>query len=385
MMFLPVYTPSFASRLDCRSDVLFNGTNQTEHRNYTLSFITKAIEAYQNETRDGAFMSAIHNRPLTIAIQKHKAIQAQLEHTRRDAAVRFVVMEMTTDDDVICLELALMRRELDVVLPFDVDVEIKLASKHSVEILERYFSAGLMMTDGKTADFMHNKKVFTHWLVESGYADYVPRVFDDPKTVVFPAVVKPSSKGFGTGIAIVHTDTELRNAILALDMENSIVIEEAISSPIEPAVMFVAKSGKILGAACTLDHHNSTLFVAGKGEHSYPVFVECEHFERIGPILHVLLRIIRQVGYNGNGCINFKFKPLSINESALFESLAGIPLVQPGHAVPILKDFAALTSSDDAGSMKAVPKIFEINPRICGPVKTSDVLVDFARLYAGVE
>ena len=139
--------------------------------------------------------------------------------------------------------------------------------------------------------------------------------------------------------------------------------------------------GQLLGAVCTVDKQSKSLFVAGMKDAPNPQFVHCSHLERVFPIMDLLHRIVRTAGFNGNGCVNFKYTPQTMTQEALDAYMHDIPTVLPGEAVPLYTWFGDRRLLVEGAQYEAAARVFEVNPRVCGPVKDQDVLIDMIRLY----
>ena len=376
---IPIANPT--AGFTCKFSVLEHGSSTAITQSWSVFNTMKLMKEHRSNVSLSSHMRPGKRSPMTIGIKNHAAIDAQMDYSSRHTDVRFIVYELEDVMDVLCVEMLGIEGKLDVIVPFTIHVVLALTSRHDTEFIERYLSLGFTSSSHAISSLFQDKARFAGWMRQNGLPAYLPAIYPDAASVVYPALVKATDIGYGGGITIVHTASELADAIKNEVQTRTYFYQEAISCPTEPAVMFMARHGQLLGAVCTVDKQAKSLFVAGMKDTPNPQFIHCDHLERLFPIMDLLHRIVSTAGFNGNGCINFKYTPHTMTQDELDAYMHDVPTILPGEAVPLYTSFGDRKVLQDGAEYKAVAKVFEINPRVCGPVKSQDVLIDMIRLY----
>ena len=374
-----VIVPNAQDGFTCSFDVFEGGKNESQSHTWLISGVMQVLKNYHAKVLDGELVRPKRKPILTIAIQRHQLIAAQLTYTATHNTTRFIVFDVKRDLDLLCIELLAIHRQISVLLPIPVESQQVLTARHKTEYLERYLSVAIPVPNHDVADVFQNKASFAQFLRAKGFGNFLPATYKDASSVIYPAFIKENDLGFGNGITIVNNIDEL--IAVKKNITSGYTIQEAISCPTEPAVMFVSRHGQLLGAVCTVDKQSKSLFVAGMKDAPNPQFVHCGHLERVFPIMDLLHRIVRTAGFNGNGCVNYKYTPQTMTQEALDAYMHDIPTVLPGEAVPLYTWFGDRRLLVEGAQYEAAARVFEVNPRVCGPVKDQDVLIDMIRLY----
>ena len=139
------------------------------------------------------------------------------------------------------------------------------------------------------------------------------------------------------------------------------ILQEALTGKQEPIIHFIAYKGRLLATACFVHSENEALFVAGVGKYNLHggKVVNCTHLDKISPLGDVTRRIISKSGYNGFGCINFKYVPqtssrlTSADVDLLLDQLPKVPSQPPDSPST---EFGSADAASRWAEYEAVPK-----------------------------
>ena len=151
---------------------------------------------------------------------------------------------------------------------------------------------------------------------------------------------------------------------------NTYIFQEAIESSVEISPSFIAYRGELLGMLCVFNKQRSELTIIAmaddESEKNYPV--DCADLEKVTALYDMTRRIVELSNYNGFGVINLKLVPGTMSKAQLEHYLTGIPKIQKGSDITVTTDFSTARSSSNVKVLESIPKMFEINPRIGGPL-----------------
>ena len=138
-----------------------------------------------------------------------------------------------TIEGILCAEMMLATKLVNVVLPFQEEIEYIYLHKHSPGALERLFrGAAILVPPAETITLFHDKKLFADWMESNNMSYLLPTVYKSAEEVVYPAVIKATTKTGGRGVIVVKSRRELDDEINNFGNQ-SYIIEEAISGEIE--------------------------------------------------------------------------------------------------------------------------------------------------------
>ena len=136
-------------------------------------------------------------------------------------------------EGMLCAEMLLANKRINVVLPFQEGLEQNYLRRHNTEALERLYRGALfLIPPAETIAIFHDKKVFAEWMASNNMEYLLPTVYKTIAEVAYPAVIKATTSTGGHDVVVVrsryHLDAELRR----FD-GHPYMIEEAISGEIE--------------------------------------------------------------------------------------------------------------------------------------------------------
>ena len=190
----------------------------------------------------------------------------------------------------------------------------------------------------QTMSLFEDKVAFGRYVSRNVSFDIVPQVYSSLNEIRYPCIVKLFTKGHrvanGAGVYFVHNITIFENIFqkvrLKLNFDpNNVLVQEAIVASNEYHYYFVAYQGKILAGLenqlCkTMNMASHIQSYTGNIENS--TFIPCTSIPYWPAIDEFIKTISKQWKFNGMGCIDFKLNSTNY------------------------------------------PKIFEINPRLCGTI-----------------
>ena len=292
-----------------------------------------------------------------------------VDHAGRKYSLQLMKINITVPSSLLCLEIEMLQRKFDVLLPTTEAGEMTLTASHNADFLEEHFGIPCIIPPISAIAVFMDKQKFVEWVTANSLGQFLPTVYLSPDAVLFPAVVKRTNMNGGIGVYVVQNTVDLANAVAALG-DAPYLIQEAIESSIEISPNFVAYRGELLGMFCAINKQRSQLTVVAmvdtESEVNYPI--DCGDLEKISALYDMTKRIVQLSNYNGFGVINMKLAPSKISKDALESYLKGMPTIDRGSVKAVTTDFTNAKSSKDAANHHAIPKMFEINSRIGGPL-----------------
>ena len=165
----------------------------------------------------------------------------------------------------------------------------------------------------------------------------------------------------GVGTEIARNPQQLAAAI-ARQQTSQYGLYEAVLGNQELGLYFVARHGKLLGVFCNILLQQHDLFVVSVTELHRKQTMSCHDVEPVSPVIHVIKRVVALSSYNGLGCVNYKLLAHNGQPYTFHSKLRTYPYAT---ADLIMTDFETIQSSMDMSRAEAIPKIFEINSRMC--------------------
>ena len=138
-----------------------------------------------------------------------------------------------TPEGMLCAEMLLANKTVNAVLPFLEESEQNYVHKHNTEALERFYrGAVFFVPPADTITLFHDKQLFADWMVSNNMSYLLPTVYKSNEEVVYPAVIKATTKTSGHGVVVVESLEELKKEIHRMEHQ-PYIIEEAITGKIE--------------------------------------------------------------------------------------------------------------------------------------------------------
>ena len=136
-------------------------------------------------------------------------------------------------EGMLCVEMLIANKHINVVVPFQETSEENYVHKHSAEALERFYrGAAFLVPPAETITIFHDKKLFADWMLSNNMSYLLPTVYKSKEEVVYPAVIKATTKTGGRGVVVVESLAELEAEIHHMN-GSPYLIEEAITGKIE--------------------------------------------------------------------------------------------------------------------------------------------------------
>ena len=184
----------------------------------------------------------------------------------------------------------------------------------------------------------------------------------------------------GVGTEIAWNQAELQAAI-ARQGSAKYGLYEAVLGKVEFGSFFIARHGKLLGVFCGFVSEEPDLFVT-KGTNilaSQLKKTSCLDIDAVSPTIHVIKRIIALSSYNGLGCVNYKLVSQN-GQPYTFQN--NLHVYAKANADLIMTEFGSIQSANTSHT-EAIPKIFEINSRMCHSFSTlPEIFHEMLRLYS---
>ena len=292
-------------------------------------------------------------------IEQHK--HASLSSSSTQSSL--TVLGMTTPTDLICLELSLIERTINVVLPIRTPVMLRLQRRHSRDFLESHFGAIFAFSLPDTIVMLSNKSHFHSWMDKHQFERFMPNTYQTPSEAKYPCLVKATNLGLGEGVYLANNRSELDAAIRAEGMQ-SYFMTEAILGSVKHCIFFVAHQGRSVAYLTHITKHDGDLFIDGSKLRVPSQLVSTADLVVISPAYSVLKEIVRETQFTGFGCIEFKLVPDAWSEGQISDYINNLAPV--GNATDaIFTNFDLLSDVTIKIDYPATPKFFEVNSRLC--------------------
>ena len=275
----------------------------------------------------------------------------------------FSALAMDTPTDLICLELSLIQRIVNVVLPIRTHAMLRLQLRHSRDFLESHFGAIFALSQPETVMMLSNKSHFHTWMIEHDLGKFMPTAYQTPNEVQYPCLVKATNLGLGEGVYIVSNRSELDAAIQAEGV-GSYIMSEAILGSIKHCIFFVAHQGRSVAYLSHITKHEGDLFIDGSKLRVPSQLVYTPDMIALSPAYSILKKIVRLTKFTGFGCIEFKLIPAARSEGQISDYLSNLAPVS-NTTDAIFTDMALLLDDIVESDYAAIPKFFEVNSRLC--------------------
>ena len=334
----------------------------------------------------------IHSRQYVAALKSNTSLRIGHEVNRLDLythlspnfttgdhQVQLTSVVVSSETDLLYLETALLEEKFDAFVPMRLSLSRKILKHHNIDFLESHFGVSIPVPPLVTTESFEDKAIFANWIAARGLSDYIPAVYATEADISrFPVCIKVPTACCGRGVYIANNNLDVANAVTDINKlfntkilnTNVHIFQEAIESTVEISPNFIAYRGELLGMLCAINRQRSELTIVAmvddESEKNYPI--DCADLEKITALYDMTRRIVEQSNYNGFGVINLKLVPGTMGKAQLEHYLNSIPIIQRGSASVVTADFSAAHSSLDANELESVPKMFEINPRIGGPL-----------------
>lgn len=135
---------------------------------------------------------------------------------------------------------------------------------------------------------------------------YVVKIYNNAYEVRFPCVVKNAKVRKSRAVKILQNKKELDRYVSDKKLK-SFIIQDFISGKSEFSYFFAAYQGILLTdtEACIKWGHRKELETTL--EKSNPTVLDCDSISNINKIKDIITKIVDKTGFNGFGCVNFKY------------------------------------------------------------------------------
>ena len=207
-----------------------------EETDFTVETIVEALEAVRvsSTSHTGSQFDNTHISILeSHATNTSTVLSATSPGGRALTVIGFDPHFHTSPEGMLCAEMLLANKRVNVLLPFQEAIELNYVRKHNTEALERFYrGAAFLVPPTDTVNIFHDKQLFAEWMVSSNLRHLLPTVYKSKKEAVYPAVIKATTNTGGRNVVVVHSRDELEEVIRQLDHQ-PYIIEEAITGKIE--------------------------------------------------------------------------------------------------------------------------------------------------------
>ena len=358
--------------VSCTWKVTYHDRAQTETATFPIGYIVDTLTSLQTSTSPSPAAEDEGSAFLRVLENEHAADYHVIELTQGGLMVSIITgLSYHSAGDMVCMEMLLAERRLDVVLPFHESEELYMINKHPVEYLERLYRASFLIPPPAAVSTFSDKSDFAQYLHDHGLGMYLPTIFHAVEEVTFPAVAKVDEGTGGRGVYIVQNRAELDVALKHIG-DQSHLLEEAVPGDSEFVSFFMARNGVLLATCCVRTINPTPLTVVASHAHTdigYPV--RCLDIEALAPVINIVRRVVESSSYNGFGVLNYKLVPRKLSSEGLAQRLGAILDIAEDADDVVLTDFWKAQPIDLAQDQyESVPRFFELNPRIGGRLYT---------------
>lgn len=145
-----------------------------------------------------------------------------------------------------------------------------------------------------------DKLLFNHWLIEAGFGDCVPRMYD--QATVFPLMRRARVDHWGQYSRLIRNEKELAQAEAEGEVPGGTFLQECVPGREEQATHIIAVEGRILFKSTVTSRHRRPLFVKGKYD------IATGEKGRHGYAPPAIISIVQRLGYTGAACFDYKME-----------------------------------------------------------------------------
>ncbi len=156
-------------------------------------------------------------------------------------------------------------------------------------------------------DTFADKKLFNHFMVDNGFAEYIPKDYFDNSEVQYPCIVKPVMGGAGRGVCIVYCADDLTD----IDRNKNIVSEYLVGAEYATSIFY--QHNQVINHFTYCKTSNQAYYVLQQTGQSI-VVEKCPT-----PFLDIFTSILKKATPDGESCqcsINYK---IINNQPKIFE------------------------------------------------------------------
>ena len=180
-----------------------------------------------------------HRGPLEISTSELRVVEhwpvsaIPPANSRSGKAVSILFgFNMTSPEQLLCLEVLMASRRVDVLLPYKEWEHAIIQGFNDIDFLEWHFGVPILSTPLDTMMTFRDKGLFAQWMHDNDFSFFLPTIYHAPSDAVFPVVAKVTDGERGEGVGVAQSREELDHTIASFD-GHGYIIEEAIQGKIE--------------------------------------------------------------------------------------------------------------------------------------------------------
>ena len=135
----------------------------------------------------------------------------------------FIISQITTPENLLCLEMLVDMGRVNVFIPFLTESALALQKHHNIEFLEQHFGFPMVFPAADIINLFSDKALFGEWMVRQGLGGNIPSVYTSVAEVKYPVMVKFTHGRLGEGISIANDQTELETATKSINSTDYIL------------------------------------------------------------------------------------------------------------------------------------------------------------------
>lgn len=281
-----IWQPAYSGRLTACLRVLAAGTvtpnpgeqPSTETRNDPAQRPAAYLSARSGRMRGGAEMKSVllGNKPDKRAIMVDMADHAAFRILPQDLDERIMVSP-----------------QVDVIVPF-------MLPEYDLLRTSPIAAARSLIPKAAHVRIAQDKLLFNHWLIEAGFGDCVPRMYD--QATVFPLMRRARVDHWGQYSRLIRNEKELAQAEAEGEAPGGTFLQECVPGREEQATHVIAVEGRILFKSTVTSRHRRSLFVKGKYD------TATGEKGRHGYAPPAIISIVQRLGYTGSACFDYKME-----------------------------------------------------------------------------
>lgn len=281
-----IWKPAYSGRLIACLRVLATGTvmpipgqqPSEETRKSSAQWSVAYLSARSGCMRGGAEMKSVllGNKP-----DKRAIIVDMADHAA------FKILPQHLDEHIM------VSPQVDLIVPF-------MLSECDLLRASPIAASRSLIPKAEHVRLAQDKLLFNHWLIEAGFGDCVPRLYD--QATVFPLMRRARIDHWGQYSRLIRNKKELAQAEAEGEVPGGTFLQECVSGREEQATHIIAVEGRILFRSTVTSRHRHALFVKGKYD------TATGETGRHGYAPPAIISIVQRLGYTGAACFDYKME-----------------------------------------------------------------------------
>lgn len=281
-----IWKPAYSGRLIACLRVLAAGTvtpkpgepPSGETKDFPAQRPVAYLSARSGRMRAGAEMKSVllGNKP-----DKRAIIVDMADHAT------FRILPQHLDEHIM------VSPQVDLIVPF-------MLSEYDLLRASPIAASRSLIPKAEHVRLAQDKLLFNHWLIEAGFGDCVPRLYD--QATVFPLMRRARIDHWGQYSRLIRNRKELAQAEAEGEVPGGTFLQECVPGREEQATHIIAVEGRILFRSTVTSRHRRALFVKGKYD------TATGETGRHGYAPPAIISIVQRLGYTGAACFDYKME-----------------------------------------------------------------------------